>query len=160
MITADEVTYYDGGEWPIWADGRGTSLELRDPHGDNDVPGAWAASDESGKSAWTPFSFTIQASDGQYTHDSVSVFDVLLLHQGEVLLDDLRLTISGSNRLANAGFESGTSSWRTLGNHVQSFATTADRHGGQRALHLIATGRGDPARIGSTSRSAASVAGR
>ena len=43
MITADEVTYYDGGEWPIWADGRGTSLELRDPHSDNDLPGAWAA---------------------------------------------------------------------------------------------------------------------
>ncbi len=31
MVMADEVTYYDGGRWPIWADGQGASLELRNP---------------------------------------------------------------------------------------------------------------------------------
>ena len=88
------------------------SEAISNPVADNSIAEAWAASDETGKSSWAPFSFTIPGSDGRYTHDSVSVFDVLLLHQGEVLLDDLRLTINGSNRLTNAGFENGTSSWR------------------------------------------------
>ncbi len=61
-----------------------------------------------------------------------------------MLIDDLELLIGGTDRLTNGGFESGTSSWRILGNHVRSFATTADRHSGSRALHLIATGHGDP----------------
>jgi hypothetical protein len=144
MITADEVTYYDGGRWPLWADGQGASLELRDPDSDNDTPDAWAASDESGKSGWEQFSFTINSNDYNYTHDSVSVFDLLLLNSGEVLLDDLEVNIGGTNRLSNNGFESGESGWRILGNHVRSFVTTEDHHSGSRCLHLIATGHGDP----------------
>jgi hypothetical protein len=144
MITADEVTYYDGGRWPLWADGQGASLELRDPDSDNDTPDAWAASDESGKTGWEQFSFTISSNDRSYTHDSVSVFDLLLLNSGEVLIDDLEMNISGTNRLSNNGFESGETSWRFLGNHVRSFVTTEDSHSGSRCLHLIATGHGDP----------------
>ncbi len=144
MVTADEVTYYDGGRWPFWADGRGSSLELRDPHSDNSKPDAWADSDESGKTEWTEYSFTIAANDTQYSHDRVTVFDLMLLKHGEVLLDDIECVIDGANRLTNGGFESGTSPWRTLGNHVQSFVTTADSYSGSRALHLIATGHGDP----------------
>ncbi|OHB75646.1 MAG: hypothetical protein A2Z25_16605 [Planctomycetes bacterium RBG_16_55_9] len=48
------------------------------------------------------------------------------------------------NILTNAGFESAEASWRRLGNHVRSFATTQDSHSGSRSLHLIATGHGDP----------------
>jgi hypothetical protein len=144
MITADEVTYYDGGRWPVWADGQGASLELRDPDSDNDTPDAWAASDESGKSTWQQFSFTINSNDSNYRHDQVSIFDLLLLNSGEVLIDDLELVIGGTNRLSNNGFESGESGWRILGNHVRSFVTTEDRHSGSRSLHLIATGHGDP----------------
>jgi len=144
MVTADEVTYYDGGRWPVWADGQGASLELRDPRSNNRNPDAWAASDESGKTAWQEFSFTISANDSQYTHDQVTIFDMMLLNRGELLLDDLELVISGTNRLTNAGFENGTSPWRILGNHVRSFVTASDRHSGSRALHLIATGHGDP----------------
>jgi hypothetical protein len=144
MITADEVTYYDGGRWPTWADGQGTSLELRDPRSNNNCPDAWAASDESSKSAWRQFSYTISSSDSRYTHDYVTVFELLLLNRGEVLLDDLELVIDGSNRLANSGFESGESDWRFLGNHVRSFVTTEDRRSGSRSLHLISTGHGDP----------------
>jgi len=143
MVTVDEVTYYDGGRWPRWADGAGASLELRDPRSNNDSPDAWADSDESGKTTWEQFSFTINGSDSQYTHDTVTVFGLMLLNRGEVLLDDLELII-GSNRLVNAGFESGLSSWRTLGNHVRSFVTTADSYSGSQSLHLIATGHGDP----------------
>jgi len=145
MVTADEVTYYDGGRWPIWADGQGASLELRDPRIPAKVGAdAWAASDQSGKSTWKQFSFTINSNDSRYTHDQVTVFDLMLLNRGEVLLDDLELIIDGSNRLSNNGFESGESSWRILGNHVRSFVTTEDYHWGSRSLHLIATGHGDP----------------
>ncbi|UCD51751.1 MAG: lamin tail domain-containing protein, partial [Phycisphaerales bacterium] len=144
MVTVDEVTYYDGGRWPIWADGQGASLELRDPRSNNNAPDAWAASDESGKTTWKQFSFTIDGGDSQYTHDQVTVFGLMLLNRGEVLLDDLELIIDGSSRLTNNGFESGESSWRILGNHVRSFVTTADHHSGSQALHLIATGHGDP----------------
>jgi hypothetical protein len=144
MITADEVTYYDGGRWPLWADGQGASLELRDPDSDNDTPDAWAASDESGKSAWKQFSFTINSGDSNYRHDQVSIFDLLLLNSGEVFIDDLELIIGGINRLSNGGFESGESGWRILGNHVRSFVTTEDCHSGAQSLHLIATGHGDP----------------
>jgi len=144
MVTVDEVTYCDGGQWPAWADGMGASLELRDPHSDNDTPGAWADSDESDKTSWREFSYTIQASDSRYTHDSPSIFDFMLLNAGEVLLDDLECVIGGTNRLTNGGFENGDTSWRILGNHTRSHVTTADRRSGSRALHLIATGHGDP----------------
>ena len=48
----DEVRYWDGGRWSFWADGRGASLELIDPHQDNDFALAWEASDESEKTEW------------------------------------------------------------------------------------------------------------
>jgi hypothetical protein len=138
------VTYYDGGRWPSWADGQGASLELRDPDSDNDTPDAWADSDESGKTAWEQFSFTINGNDYRYTHNRVSVFDFMLLNSGEVLIDDMDLIIGGTNRLTNGSFEGGESGWRILGNHVRSFVTTEDRHSGARSLHLVATGHGDP----------------
>ena len=46
----DEVRYHDGGLWPKWADGGGSSLELLDPNQDNSVASAWENSDESAKS--------------------------------------------------------------------------------------------------------------
>ena len=144
LVTADEVTYYDGGRWPTWADGQGASLELRDPGSNNNTPDAWADSDESGKTTWQPFSFTIDGGDSRYRHDQANIFSLILLNRGEVLIDDLELLMNGSNRLNNSSFESGESSWRLLGNHVRSFVTTEDRRSGARALHLIATGHGDP----------------
>jgi hypothetical protein len=79
MVTADEVTYYDGGRWPKWADGQGASLELRDPYGNNNTPDAWADSDESGQTTWEEFSITIDGDDSRYTHDQVNVFGLMLL---------------------------------------------------------------------------------
>jgi len=146
MVTADEVTYYDGGRWPKWADGQGASMELRDPRSNNNTPDAWADSNESSKATWQQFSFTINSNDSQYTHDAGTIFDIILLNQGEVLLDDLELLTSplSTNRLSNGGFESGETGWRILGNHVRSFVTTTDRHSGTQSLHLISTGHGDP----------------
>ncbi len=144
MVTADAVTYYDGGRWPKWADGEGSSMELRDPDNENDSPDAWADSDESGKSQWKEYSFSISGADSRYTHDNPNVFGMMLLNRGEVLIDDVELQIEGQNKLANNGFEDGQSGWRFLGNHVRSFVTTEDPYDGARCLHLVATGHGDP----------------
>ncbi|MBN1806964.1 MAG: lamin tail domain-containing protein [Sedimentisphaerales bacterium] len=144
MVTADEVTYFDGGRWPMWADGQGASLELRDPHSNNNTPDAWADSDESGKTRWENFSVTINSSDSRYTHDQINVFDFMLLNSGEVLIDDIELSNNGRSILNNSGFENNNSEWRILGNHVRSFITTEDRYSGSRSLHLISTGHGDP----------------
>ncbi|MHC4743805.1 MAG: lamin tail domain-containing protein, partial [Planctomycetota bacterium] len=143
MITVDEVTYYDGGRWPVWADGQGASLELIDPRSNNNTPDAWAASDESSKTDWEQFSYTIQGNNGNYSHGNVNVFGLMLLNRGDVLVDDLELII-GSNKLSNGGFESGMTSWRKLGNHIQSFVSTEDSRSGSRCLHIRATGHGDP----------------
>jgi len=144
QVTADEITYSDGGRWPTWADGQGSSLELRDPHARNDTPDAWRDSDESAKASWEQFSFTIASNDGQYTHDNVNVLGLMLLNRGEILLDDLECVIGGANRLKNQGFEAGEDDWRRLGNHVRSYVTTQDSHSGARSLHVVATGHGDP----------------
>ncbi|UCF17611.1 MAG: lamin tail domain-containing protein, partial [Phycisphaerales bacterium] len=112
MVIADEVTYFDGGRWPTWADGEGASLELRDPRSDNDTPDAWADSDESTKTTWEHFSFTVDGDDPSYTHDQVTIFDMMLLNRGEVLIDDLSMVGGRGNILKNAGFEGAESGWR------------------------------------------------
>src|SRR5439155_337318 len=42
---ANQVRYFAAGRWPEYADGGGSSLELRDLNSDNSQPQAWAASD-------------------------------------------------------------------------------------------------------------------
>ena len=54
---ADVVEYFQDGQWPRAADGRGSSLELRDPTADNSRGLAWAASEESHRSTWTTYSY-------------------------------------------------------------------------------------------------------
>src|SRR5439155_5131633 len=60
----NEVRYYDDGRWPGYADGDGSSLELRDPFADNSQAEAWAASDESGRSQWKSYSYRGVAAAG------------------------------------------------------------------------------------------------
>jgi len=137
----DEVRYYDGGTWPDAADGEGPSLELIDPRDDNNVPAAWAASDESGKSVWTHFSHT-----GVHTNWWVqpeNEFHIFLQHRGEALVDGLSLSRDSAQYLSNGSFESGTSGWIIEGTHVNSFVTTEDSVDGSRCLHIVSSGRGD-----------------
>ena len=80
---ADEVHYYESGRWPKYADGYGSSLELIDPRQDNNNSQAWAPSDETGKSAWTFFTYTEAGSymvtciaedaNGDLAEDSVAI---------------------------------------------------------------------------------------
>src|SRR5262249_43900140 len=117
---ADEVRYFDGPPWPSYADGGGSSLELRDPNADNSKAEAWAASDETGKSSWQTYSYrvvaTIPSGSGQPTQ--WQDFILGLQGAGECLIDDLSVVESPTNNpvqiIANGDFESGLSGWRVL----------------------------------------------
>ncbi len=137
----DVVRYYDGGDWPDAADGEGSSLELIDPRDDNSVPAAWAASRESHKSTWTPFTYT--ATHTSWWVQPESEFHIFLQHRGEALVDALSLSRGGTEYLDNGSFESGTSGWTIEGTHVDSVVTMEDSVQGSRSLRIVSSGRGD-----------------
>lgn len=139
-IVVDEVTYVDGGRWGRWSDGGGSSLELIDPHSDNRLASNWADSDDTGKSAWTTVEFTGLTELGSGTADRLHL---MLLDEGEVLVDDIEVLVSGQNRVANGTFETGTNGWRMGGTHVQSGWRTNEGFNSARSLHLRASARGD-----------------
>ncbi len=140
---ADEVRYFDGGRWPVAADGGGSSLELRDPWADHSAAEAWAASRESGASGWS-----------NYTYRAIAVaspgptlwreFVVGLLDAGECLIDDLRVVESPAGTpvplLQNGTFASGASAWRFLGTHRHSAVIPDPDKAANQVLHLVATG--------------------
>ena len=81
--TVDSVRYQDGGEWPMWADGEGSSLELMDPEHDNSVGQAWDASDDSSKAELTEIAYQGIARNSQ------SEFHFALGDSGMALVDEL-----------------------------------------------------------------------
>ena len=123
---ADEVHYYDGGNWDNRADGNGPSLELVSPDSDNSAGSAWQASDESGKSAWRTYTYrglaspTIPGEPDLWNEFALG----LLAGPGQVLIDDLRVIEDPDGmalqRIQNGTFESGSEHWRFLGNHQRS----------------------------------------
>ena len=62
---ADTVRYHDGGQWPYWADGGGSSMELIDPFQDNNTGAAWDSSDESGKSQVREYGYQGRYNSGE-----------------------------------------------------------------------------------------------
>ncbi|HEX5176551.1 MAG TPA: lamin tail domain-containing protein, partial [Chthoniobacteraceae bacterium] len=137
---ADRVAYFDDGRWPAAADGGGSSLELRNVNAPRDVPESWAASNETGRSAWQSYSYRFTASgDGGPTQ--WNEFVIGLLDRGECLIDNVSVieapgTASAVEKIVNGGFESGSTGWRFLGTHGTS-ALEAGPTG--QALHLRAT---------------------
>ena len=140
---ADSVEYFDGGRWPLWADGGGSSLELRDPRADNSKAEAWAASDESPKSGWKTYRYR-EVATANIGPTLWREFVIGLLSAGEILVDDLSVVQSpGSNPvqlLQNGTFESGATAWRILGNHRHSAVIDDPDRPGNKVLHLVATG--------------------
>jgi hypothetical protein len=140
---ADEVTYSEGGHWSEYADGYGSSLELIDPRQDNSNYQAWAPSDETSKAGWASVSyasFVVTPSD-QNEHE----LHLMLLGPGVALIDDIHLTQSATEYMANGTFESGMSSWLAMGNHIQSSVVVEPGSGGaNHCLKIVATGSGDP----------------
>ena len=139
----DEVRYFEGGEWPIWADGRGASLELIDPDQDNDFGAAWGASDETEKSVWEEHSFEVP----KYEITSRPELHLLLVERGVCRIDDVSIveTPEGDvgNFIPNSGFEEDTRGWLIGGTHVHSERITHDAHSGEACLEVVATSKGD-----------------
>lgn len=87
--TVDTVRYHDGGQWPLWADGNGSSLELIDPRQDNRVAQAWDSSDDSEKAETAEFSYVGRHVGGE------SELAVLLLDRGITVVDDISVLVGG-----------------------------------------------------------------
>lgn len=83
---ADEVRYHDGGEWPIWADGQGSSLELIDPDQDNSLASAWDASDDSDEVEVTEISY-----QGAFHSAGEQEFHLVLNGEGMVMVDNIKM---------------------------------------------------------------------
>lgn len=144
----DAVRYSDGDRWPEFADGGGSSLELRDPFADNASGEAWAASDETGRVGWQTVRYRGAAAasavgpDGQWEE-----FVLGLLDAGELLIDDLHVVEDPDGAaielLQNGSFDAGPAAgapgWRFLGTHARS-RVVPDPDAGGGVLHLIATG--------------------
>ena len=140
---ADEVRYFNRGRWPVYADGGGSSLELRDPTADNSKAEAWAASIEAPKSSWSNYTYrgVATATPGPTYWNE---FVLGLLDAGECLVDDIHVIESpASSRielLQNGSFEKGTAAWRFLGTHKESRVIADPDNPANHLLHLIATG--------------------
>ena len=146
---ADEVHYYDGGAWPQYADGGGSSLELRDPYADNSRPAAWTASDEDDEAPWVSVSYEGRARNPQGSADPTEWNELIigLLDAGEFLLDDISVIEdpdgAAIERMQNGDFESGAAHWRFVGNHGQHGRTQVINDPDDpinHVLHVVATG--------------------
>jgi hypothetical protein len=142
---ADEVHYIEGGRWPSFADGGGSSLELRDPDADNSVPEAWAASDEGRRATWRTYTNRATAASSSVGPDNQwKEFVLGLLDSGEVLLDDISIIEdpdgAATELISTGDFESGIGDWRIIGNHRHSEVITDPDDGGNQALRLVASG--------------------
>jgi hypothetical protein len=119
---ADEVHYLDGGRWPAYADGGGSSLERIHPFADGRIPEAWAPSDESGRSTWQSFEVTGLGAPFPGSSDPTPYHELIfgLVSAGECLIDDVSLVeVDLGNRpcVQNGDFSGGLATWRPRGNH-------------------------------------------
>lgn len=142
---ADEVRYFDGGRWPEACDGGGSTLELRDLWADNNVPEAWAASDELSRSTWATYRVRGVAEASAVGPDGTWEELVLgLLDQGTVLIDDLSVVLdpdgAATELLPNGRFDQGDARWRLLGNHRHSEIVPDPDDPSDSVLRLVATG--------------------
>ena len=140
----DEVRYFDDEPWPSFADGGGSSLELRNPHADNSVPEAWSGSDSSTDSEWKSYSFTLTAENPRY-RPGIRNFHELrlgLLDAGEILVDDISVVEdpAGDNieLMQNGSMTQQDFSWRFLGSHQDSGSMSLD---GNNVMKVVAVDR-------------------
>ncbi len=144
-VVVDEVTYGTGGRWPHWANGGGSSMELIDARADHRLPSNWADSDETSKSSWTTIVGTGVLDNGQgYNSGPIDNLQVVMLGEGECLLDDVEVIGSGGrNLLANPGFESGMVNWTPQGDHIATTLDSTEGYNSVHSLHVRASARGD-----------------
>ncbi len=141
----DEVHYFDDGRWPTYADGGGSSLELRDPDADNSRAEAWAASDERDAAGWVTVTYEGLGKPPQNSNDPSEWHELILglLDAGEVLIDDVSLIEDphglAIERMQNGTFEQGADHWRILGNHDGSQVIADPSNPQNHVLHVVAT---------------------
>ena len=141
-IVVDEVTYGTGGRWGQWADGGGSSLELRDPRADHRLAANWADSDESAKAAWSTIATTGVLDNGANYGTTIANAQVGLLDAGECLLDDVEV-LAGTNTanyVANPSFLSGVTGWSLQGAFSRSSLNSTQGYGGTGAALQLRTG--------------------
>jgi Lamin Tail Domain/CotH kinase protein len=144
---ADDVHYYDSGDWSELADGGGSSLELRSPDADNSVAESWAASDERGKGVWQ--TYTIHATAVADTGPGIwNEFLFGMLNDGEVLIDDVSVIANPSGAAAqliqNGSFQADAlgaepQKWRIIGNEHGTVVADPE-NAANKVLDLRATG--------------------
>jgi hypothetical protein len=144
---ANEVTYHNAHPWPLYANGGGSTLELRDPRADNSVPEAWGASIEGTKARWKRYSYRAKAVQPVYSPGIFNFheFRMGLLDNGEALVDNVTVydfPTNGAPRqlLQNTNFTAGPAFWRRLGTHRYSAVEPHPDEPGNSVLHLIVTG--------------------
>jgi hypothetical protein len=105
------VDYRDGGEWPEWADGGGSTLELIDPFQDNSSPQAWDASDDSAKAETRTFEYRArQAAASQFLESEIHIMN---LDRGIVIVDDLHIPGPATTELVtDTAYLEPQSDWR------------------------------------------------
>jgi hypothetical protein len=117
----DEVAWADGGDWPRWADGGGSSLELIDPSIDNSSPLAWEASDESASAPIRRYTST-----GRRHTRGESELRLILLDAGITIIDDVSVRRSKEELdVARTILPSGAT-WRALAIGGRETAAPAD----------------------------------
>ncbi len=142
---ADELEYFTGGTWPEFADGGGSSLELKNPNADNTNAVAWAGSNEVANGSWVNVSYDFSGANLESNVTDYSELLVGMVAGGEAFIDDLEviedpLTIPRS-LLANGNFSGGTAaSWRFQGNHRTSTVVDDPSSPGNKVLKIVATG--------------------
>ena len=134
--TADTLRFHDGGEWPRWADGLGSSMELIDPLAESRVGQAWDASDDSAKAQVVEHSYVGRHGGGE------SELAIVLLTSGITLVDDISVRRT-TNHVTNGTFDANAQGWIIEGTHVRSGRTTTSPIRGAGSLKIVATGRGD-----------------
>lgn len=144
---ADEVHYYDSGNWSELADGGGSSLELRSPNADNSKAEAWTASNERNKGTWQTYTF-LQTASADTGPGIWNEFLFGLLTDGEVLIDDVSVIANPSGAatqlMQNGGFQgdalgSSPLKWRIIGNHHGTVVADPS-NAANKVLDLRATG--------------------
>ena len=115
LVAEDQVTYGTGGRWGEWADGGGSSLELKDPHANHRLAANWADSDETQKSVWTNIETTGVLDNGANYEPSIAHAQIGILDVGECLVDNIEVDLGAINYVSNSTFEGGTSGWSFQG---------------------------------------------